>query len=46
MKFVIAVALLTASASAFTASSPRFGGNAVASKSASSFAVAPVVSQS
>jgi len=46
MKFVIAVALLTASASAFTTSSPRFGGNAVASKSASSFAVAPVVSQS
>jgi len=46
MKFVIAVALLTASSSAFTASSPLFGGNAVASKSASSFAVAPVVSQS
>lgn len=38
MKFVIAAALLTASASAFTTSSPRFGGNAVA--------VAPVVSRS
>jgi hypothetical protein len=38
MKFVIAAALLTASASAFTTSSPRFGGNAVA--------VAPAVSRS
>lgn len=48
MRFCLAAALLSASASAFTAMTPGFGGNAaVASASASSFGVvAPVLSGS
>ena len=45
MKFFIAAALLSASASAFTTMSPRFGGNAVASAPASSV-MAPILTGS
>lgn len=45
MKFAVAAALLTASASAFTTMTPRFGGNAVASIPAST-AMAPLLTGS
>eukprot|EP00536_Pseudo-nitzschia_multiseries_P012890 jgi/Psemu1/327005/estExt_fgenesh1_pg.C_5140002 len=45
MKFFVAAALLTASASAFTTMTPRFGGNAVASIPAST-AMAPILTGS
>jgi len=47
MRFFIAAALLSSSASAFTATAPRFGGNSIAyTTTSSSFAVAPLVSGS
>mmetsp|Transcript_11544 Transcript_11544/g.33194 ORF Transcript_11544/g.33194 Transcript_11544/m.33194 type:complete len:431 (+) Transcript_11544:90-1382(+) len=45
MKFFVAAALLSASASAFTTMTPRFGGNAVASVPAST-AMAPILTGS